>query len=195
MKEKMFVKTVLAGALLGLSGVSSASVWAPTNEDSNFATLSALFNISQGVKFGIFEDTASLSASVPSTLAAPVLTFNDGATVTFTQNGFNYNISTGSASGTLLGSSHFQLGWLASAGWVTETASTLLSLVGSTTWALDFVYPAQGLGNTQHLFAVDVTPSQALPDTPPAAVPVPAAVWLMASGLASFAASQRRKKA
>lgn len=193
-KVNKVVKAGLALGLLAASGAASASVWAPTDNDAQFANPYALlFNIPSGEKFGIFEDTASLSSTVGNAAIAPVLSFTDAATVLFTQNGINVDIKTDSSNGTLLGSSNFQLGWWSPAGWVTEHSSSMLNLLGKTSWSLAFVDPTyQGAGNEHRLFAFDIQASQATSDGG-APVPLPASVWFMTSALLGFLAKGRRK--
>lgn len=196
---KVFKAGVVAG-LLAMSDASSASVWAPTDNDSQFAnTYALLLNIPTGETFGIFEDTASLSNSVGNSLINPVLSFLDAATVTFTQNGANVDIKTGSSTGVLLGSSNFQLGWWSPTGWITESSSSMISLLGKTSWSLAFVDPTNhGAGNEHRLFAFDIQASQASSDYPgtggtPAAVPLPGSAWFMLTAMLGFLAKGRRK--
>ncbi|MBD9363746.1 hypothetical protein EBB_25290 [Methylomonas sp. EbB] len=73
MKLNTLVKTGIVAGLLAMSNASSASVWAPTNSDSQFANLYALlFNIPTGEKFALFEDTASLSSTTGDLNITPV---------------------------------------------------------------------------------------------------------------------------
>ncbi|ANE56708.1 hypothetical protein AYM39_17020 [Methylomonas sp. DH-1] len=196
---KVFKAGVVAG-LLAMSDASSASVWAPTDNDSQFAnTYALLLNIPTGEKFGIFEDTALLSSSIGNAIINPVLSFFDAATVTFTQNGVNVDIKTGNSTGALLGSSNFQLGWWSPTGWITENSSSMISLLGQTSWSLAFVDPTNhGAGNEHRLFAFDIKASQASSDYPgsggtPAAVPLPATAWFMMTAVLGFLAKGRRK--
>jgi hypothetical protein len=198
MKVNTILKTGIVAGLLAMSNASSASVWAPTDNDSQFANLYALlFNIPTGEKFALFEDTASLSSTAGDMNITPVLSFFDAATVTFTANGNDVDVSTDISSGVLLGSSNFQLGWWSPTGWITEHSSSAISLLGKTSWSLAFVDPTiQGANNEHRLFAFDINASQATGDFPGsgvAAVPLPATAWLMTSALLGFLYTGRRK--
>lgn len=186
----------LVTGMLALSHASSASVWAPTDNDSQFANPYALlFNLSSNEKFGLFEDTASLSSTNGDEAITPVLSFYDAATVTFTQNGNDTDVKIGNSSGVLFGSSNFQLGWWSPNGWVREHSSSMINLLGQTSWSLAFVDPTnQGPNNERRLFSVDITPSQAVPDFPQsgAPVPLPASVWFMTTALLGFLYKSRR---
>lgn len=177
----MFTKSAkgLALSLLLVSGASNAGVWAPTNADSNFFDLDTV-NFGTSVKqFGIFEDTAN-------TEAAPKLVFTGGSTIAFTQNGVNWNISNGSDSATLLGSSSFQIGYNRNGTWEFDISSAPFPYLGNSSWKLAF---GQGTGNLIDLFAIDIQPSQAQ-----APVPLPASVWMMGSALLGLIGVGRRKK-
>ena len=194
MKKVTFLKTGIAACLLAASSASSASVWAPTDNDSQFAnTYALLFNMPTGEKFGIFEDTAQLSSTTGNALINPVLSFFDAATVKFTVSGNDVDISASAANGELQGSSNFQLAWWSPSGWVTEYSSSVINLMGSSSWGLTFVDPSnQGSNNEHRLFAFDIKPSQATSDSP-AAVPLPASVWFMTTALLGFLYTGRRK--
>lgn len=178
----MFSKTTkgLALTLMLASSASHAGVWAPTNEDANFFDLDTLvFGNSTNV-FGIFEDNANVSTD------APILTFTGGATIAFQQNGVNWSISSGSSTGTLLGSYNFQIGFNRGGTWETEVTSGTNPVLGPSTWELSF---GSGQGNLKKLYAIDITASQAAPDT---VVPLPPAAWLMGSALVGMFATRRR---
>lgn len=194
MKNLTLFNICAAAYLFLASSISSARVWTPTNEDSQFANTSALwFNLSTGEKFGIFEDTTSLSSVTANALIDPIMSFFDAATVKFTAHGSDFDISSGSTSGVLRGSSSFQLGWWSPQGWVTERSSSMVSLLGSSSWNLTFIDPAApGYPGEHRLFGFDVKPSLATNDGP-AAVPLPASVWLMTAALLGFLYTGRNK--
>jgi len=187
MNVKKYLKTGVVAGLLAISNASSASVWAPTDSDSQFANLYALlFNLPSDEKFGLFEDTASLSSINGNAAITPVLSFIDAATVTFTSNGSNVDVKVGNTNGVLLGSSNFQLAWWSPSGWITEHSSSMISLLGQTSWGLAFVDPTNSGPNNEHrLFAFDIKASQATADFPGSAapVPLPASAWFMTTGL------------
>lgn len=194
MKNVPLLTFCAAAFLIFSTHLVSASVWAPINADSQFANTSALwFNLSKGEKFGIFEDTTSLSNVTANALIDPIISFFDAATVKFTANGSNFDVSTGIANGVLRGSSNFQLGWWSPQGWLTEHSSSNLSLLGSSSWNLTFVDPTNlAYSNEHRLFGFDVRPSLATNDGP-SAVPLPASVWLMTAALLGFLYTGRHK--
>jgi len=186
MKLVSSFKHWVAVCLLLVSGASSASVWAPSDGDSNFFSFTqASFPFVSGDMFGIFEDTVvDLGAS------APVLTFTGAAKVLFTVSGANYTVSSGASSGTLLGSNNFQLAWKTGSVWKFERDSTVTPL-GNLLYFSNAQNPAPG--NIHALLAVDIVRSQATSDTP--AVPLPASIWMMTSALMGLLYVGRRKSA
>jgi hypothetical protein len=177
------LKKSLTLALLLASNMSYAGIWAPTDGDSNFFDLDTLIFGTSANEFGIFEDTADIASSLPK------LVFTGGATVSFTQNGLNWDISNGSSSATLLGSYNFQIGFNRNGTWESETTSAPIAFLGNTTWELAF---GSGQGNLKKLYAIDIQPSQATTDFP-VPVPVPGAAWLMGSALIGMLSIGRRK--
>jgi len=170
----------LALSLLLASGASQAGVWAPTDGDSNFFDLDTLIFGTSTNEFGIFEDTASIGA-------APKLVFTGGATISFAQNGVNWDISNGLSSSTLLGSYNFQIGYNRNGTWEFEAATAPIAFLGNGAWELAFT----GQGNLKKLYAIDIQPSTAQADFP---VPLPPAAWLMGSALLGLIGVGRRKK-
>lgn len=191
MKNTSSFKQALAVFLFVTSTASSADVWKPSNTDSNFFTQEVLFGLTSSDTFGLFEDTLDFNSV---TASDAKLAFVGGTTVTFAQNGNDFSINTDAASGTLLGSSNFQLGWLSPSGWVTESSSKSLSLIGETVFALTFIDPSAPAGSGEHhLYVVDIEPSQATADHP-AAVPLPPSALYMISAVLGFFYTGRRKK-
>lgn len=184
MKKIPYLKTSLAACLLAVSGASSASVWAPNDGDVNFMSFStSSFPFpSLTDTFGIFEDTAMIGA------AAPVLSFTGVGAVSFVASGANYHIGTATASGTLLGSSNFQVGMLSGGVWSAAFGNANL---GSDAVMLAFA-DAEAFDNLHFLYAFDISPSQATDDGP-AAVPLPASVWMMTSALLGLLYTGRAK--
>ncbi|WP_020482743.1 hypothetical protein [Methylomonas sp. MK1] len=184
MKTIPYLKTSLAICLLAASSASSAGVWAPNDGDVNFLSFSqSSFPFpSLSDTFGIFEDTAVIGA------AAPVVAFTGVGAVSFTANGANYTIGTGTSSGTLLGSSNFQIGMLSDGVWSAAFGNVDL---GSDANLLAFA-DASEFNNLHFLYAFDISPSQASGDGP-AAVPLPASIWMMTSALLGVLYVGRRK--
>lgn len=183
------LKTSLAVCLLAVSSVSSASVipppvWAPNDGDVNFLSFSATsFPFpSLSDTFGIFEDTAKIDT------ATPIISFTGGGSVSFAASGSNYTIGTGIASGTLLGSNNFQIGMLSGGVWSAAHGNTEL---GSDLRLLTFTDNSQ-FNNLHFLYAFDISASLAADDAP-AAVPLPASVWLMTSALLGVLYTGRQK--
>ena len=182
------IKLCLAVFLLATASVSSADVWAPITADSTFFTLETLLNLPSTDTFGIFAATANIG------LVAPILSFNGGDSVSFNQVGANYTLSDSAASGTLLGSNNFQIGWMDSAGvWLAASGGSQLNMIGANDYSIAFIDPNANPANNIHtLYAVDVQPA---PASAPgiSAVPLPATAWLMISALMGFLFTGRSK--
>ncbi|TPQ26223.1 hypothetical protein ACH518_15900 [Methylomonas sp. HW2-6] len=184
MKINPFVKTSFAACLLAMSTASSASVWAPNDGDANFLAFSPTsFPFpSLSDTFGIFEDTANIAS------ATPVVTFTGVGAVSFAASGSNYTVNTGTSSGTLLGSSNFQIGMLSGGLWSSAFGNANL---GSDATLLMFA-DAGAFNNLHFLYSFDISPSQATSDGP-SAVPLPASAWLMTSAVLGLLFTGRRK--
>ncbi len=183
MKMTPSIKKSLVACLFAVSTASSASVWAPNDADINliaFNQSSSLFP-SLSDTFGIFEDTVIVGT------ATPVVTFSGVGAVTFTQNGANYDLSSGTSSGSLLGSNDFQIGFLSGGVWRAESGNLD---VGSDAQLLVFA-DTNEFNNLHFLYAFDVSPSSAT--GPVAPVPLPASIWVMTSGLLGLFFTGRRK--
>ena len=182
------IKPCLAVFLLATASVSNADVWAPVTADSTFFTLETLLNLPSTDTFGIFAATANIG------LVAPILSFNGGDSVSFNQVGANYTLSDSAASGTLLGSNNFQIGWMDSAGvWLAASGGSQLNMIGANDYSIAFIDPNANPANNIHtLYAVDV---QQAPASAPgiSAVPLPATAWLMISALMGFLFTGRSK--
>jgi hypothetical protein len=184
MKKNTSLKQVLGVSLFAISTASSAGVWAPNDGDINLISINPLgFAFpSLADTFGIFEDTADLST------AAPVLTFDGIGKIAFMQSGSDYTISHAAASGTLLGSSNFQIGFFSQGNWSSEVGNVNL---GSDANMLIFS-DGGAFENSHFLYGFDITPSRVTDDLP-AIVPLPASVWLMGSALLGVIMTGRRK--
>jgi hypothetical protein len=189
----MFFKKGLVVALLLATKLSHAAIWAPTAPivgDTNFFDLNTLIGLSSNLEFGIFEDTADVSAAN----ATPVLTFIGGTTVTFTpnsQNPTNWNlVSSNASTGTLLDSYNFQIAYKRSNVWETEQSSAPISLLGSNTWQFSF---GQGVGALKTLYVVDIKQGSVISDVPVLPTPLPATAWFMCTALVGLFFTGRRK--
>lgn len=185
MKNISTIKHWLGVSLFAVSTVSAAEVWEPNDGDINLMSISPLGFAFPALNdtFGIFEDNADLR------FAAPVLTFDGVGSVSFTPTGSNYTISNDGDSGTLLGSNKFQIGFLSQDGWSSEVAKFNF---GSDANLLIFNDGASaGNSNAHFLYAFDVTAVEG--SAPPAAVPLPGAIWFMGSALIGFMVTGRRK--
>ncbi|WP_446811620.1 hypothetical protein ACH50O_08665 [Methylomonas sp. 2BW1-5-20] len=186
MKPILSLKTWLAVCLFAVSGTSFASVWAPSDGNSNFyPDTASSFPFYSSDTFGIFEDNVNLSTD------APVLTFTGAASVTFAAIGANYSVTSGSSTGTLLGSSNFQLAWWSGSSWKFEIES-LVHPLGNVLLFANTLNPSKQ--DIHRLLAVDIVRSHATSDGP-SAVPLPASVWMMTSALLGLLYTGRRKTA
>ena len=163
--------------LLIISNAVNASIWMPTASDVNFFSFGGFGGWVPTGTIGIFEGTDSITAA-----STPVVSFSDGATVSFAQNGSNWDIkvvsltATGSTSSTetLLGSNQFQLGWRSNGAWVPQTGSNANPWTPNF-WQLTFVDSSLPFNNTDTLYATNIkiiTSSSVA-----AAIPLPAAAW------------------
>ncbi len=186
MKPILSLKTWLAVCLFAVSSTCFASIWAPTDGGSNFLSLTtASFPSPSTDVFGIFDDNADLNND------SPVVKFKGVGDVVFTPNGSNFNVSAGSFSGQLSGSNYFQIAWLSGSVW-----KAAVKVTGSATgYELVFANTTTPSKADSHfLYAFDIRPVVPSSGTP-AAVPLPASVWMMTSALLGLLYTGRRKAA
>jgi len=179
----------LASVILMLAApVANATVWHPTNEDTDFIQLD--FSGTPGAGAGISTNGGILALFDDDTgFAGPALEIGtDGGHVVFTDNNdgswnaevFDLNnVSGGSI--TLANNNWFVLGIDWGAGYFGDTNYVLTSTPDTYLIVFDGQDSQQGQisGNT---LAVDLAP-----------IPVPAAVWLFGSGLLGLVAVARRR--
>ena len=175
---KTLLKTTLLTTLLATGNTFAATIWEPSN-----ATLgNELFNVDiaaiEGGQLALFEadDTAmanpypleeygSINFAMPSGASAPTLMIMDG------RNQFTEIAATGSMD--------FMLGMNSGNGW---TADSGFQWLGGDFYQVDF-------GASGHATLVDAIPATAAP----AAVPVPAAAWLLGSALLGLTGLGRKR--
>jgi hypothetical protein len=162
-------------ALTLVSSIASATVWNPTNEDTDFIQIGPIFD-TNGAELAMFDD---------SDFGGTALTIGDaGGQVVFTDNGGSWNaeffdvngISGGSI--TLSVDNSFVLGmtWDGGSTYYTDSSYTLVSAPDD--YGIAFT-DGEVTGRT---LAIDVAP-----------IPVPAAVWLFGTGLLGLVGVARRR--
>ncbi|MDD1620625.1 MAG: hypothetical protein LUQ11_04015 [Methylococcaceae bacterium] len=188
------------GIILGLltaSHVASANVWSPTASDVNFLAYgpfsSAFSGWTQTGTIGIFEDNVNVATSTP------VAKFSNGATVTFTPNGSNWDIKLASMGAdtlteTLAASNQFQLGWLSNGKWIPEAGNNSNPWTPNF-WQLTFIDGSLASNNTETLYATNIKlPSQLVDSFPLTTVPLPAAAWSFMLGIMGLLAIGKRRQ-
>ena len=179
---------VAASFAMASSVASAATIWAPTNEDTDFIQLDFAGTPVAGP--GISTNGGTLALFDESDFGGNALVIGeDGGQVVITDNNngswnaefFDKNDTSG-GSITLLDNANFMLGMDWGMGYVGDSNATLVS--SPDTYLIVF----HGYDNpdnhiTANTLAVDLAP-----------IPVPAAVWLFGTGLIGLVAVARRKK-
>jgi len=184
----MKILLYLASAALMLASTSvNATVWHPTNSDTDFIQLDFMGNSDAGP--GVSTNGGTLALFDDSDFGGNALVIGEnGGHVVFTDNendSWNAEVfdvtNTSGGSITLSNNPNFVLGMDWGAGYFGDTNSTLISSPDTYLIVFDgqdgFERPISG--NT---LAVDLAP-----------IPVPAAVWLFGSGLLGLVAVMRRR--
>lgn len=167
----------------------AATVWAPTNEDSDFIQFDFAGNPNTGP--GISTNGGTLALFDDSDFGGNALVIGQmGGHIVFTDNTDGswdaefFDISnTSGGSITLSNDSSYTLGIDWGAGYFGDSNATLISSPDTYLIVFDGV-DAQGRRISGNTLAVDLAP-----------IPVPAAVWLFGSGLLGLAGLARRKTA
>ena len=178
----------MASFLLASSVASAATIWAPTNEDTDFIQLD--FAGTPDAGRGISTNGGTLALFDDSDFGGTALVIGQqGGQVVFTDNNdgswnaefFDVSeISGGSI--TLSGNANFTLGMDWGLGYFGDSNATLISSPDTYLIVFDG-YDAQENPISGNTLAVDLAP-----------IPVPAAVWLFGTGLIGLVAVARRKK-
>lgn len=174
----MKLQTILTAAVISLSTsvASAATVWMPTNSDTDFLQ----FEIG-----GLSTNSGSLALFDEADFGGTGLIIGaNGGDVTFQANGSNWDATfSGGGTITLLDDYNFVLGmsWDGGSTWY-DDSSYLLAGGAPDSYQINFDGYNAGLEVMGSTIGVDLQP-----------VPVPAAVWLFGSGLMGLAAIARRR--
>lgn len=173
----MKLQTILTAAVISLStgAANAATVWMPTNVDTDFLQFEIAGLSTNGGSLALF-DEADFGGSG---LIIGAL----GGEVSFQANGSNWDASFNGNTITLLDDYNFVLGmsWNGGTDWY-EDSSYLLAGGASDSYQINFDGSNADLEVMGSTLGVDLQP-----------VPVPAAVWLFGSGLMGLAAMARRR--
>jgi len=178
---------VAATFMLASSAATAATIWAPTNADTDFIQLDFAGNPDLGP--GISTNGGTLALFDDSDFGGNALEIgSDGGQVVFTDNmngSWNAEVfdvtSTSGGSITLSSNANFVLGMDWGSGYFDDTNTTLIS--SPSTYLI--VFDGRDAGGNRisgNTLAVDLAP-----------IPVPAAVWLFGSGLLGLAGVARRR--
>ena len=167
---------LFAGLMISTPAMSASTIWVPTDGDVQVS----FTNPATGT-IGLFDDiSAAVGAETIITGAAlPLATFD---LVTFAASGMDFTATNQANSFiTLTDTKQFVLGYKPDGGndWLADTATIDH---GNNTFTVVF-------DNAGTTYLIDVENV-----TPPAAIPVPPAVWLFGSGLLGLVGMARRKK-
>ena len=179
---------VVASFAMASSVASAATIWAPTNEDTDFIQLD--FAGTPDAGRGISTNGGTLALFDDSDFGGTALIIGQqGGQVVFTDNNDGSRIAeffdvsnTSGGSITLSNNANFTLGMDWGLGYFGDSNSTLISSPDTYLIVFDG-YDAQENRISGNTLAVDLAP-----------IPVPAAVWLFGTGLIGLVAVARRKK-
>jgi hypothetical protein len=171
-----------ATALMTASSVAfSATIWTPTNEDTDFIQFDFAGITTDGGTLALFDDDTGFAGTA-------LVIGSSGGNVVFTDNSdgswdaqFFDVFNTPGATITLAGGNNFVLGIDWGAGYAGDTSYSLQS--SPDTYLINFDgVAADGSSKSGSTLAVDLAP-----------IPVPAAVWLFGSGLLGLVGVARRR--
>ena len=179
---------VAATFMLTSFTATAATIWAPTNEDTDFIQLD--FAGTPDAGRGISTNGGTLALFDDSDFGGNALVIGeDGGQVVFSDNldgswtaEVFYENNTSGGSITLSNNANFTLGMDWGLGYFGDSNSTLISSPDTYLIVFDG-YDAQENRISGNTLAVDLAP-----------IPVPAAVWLFGTGLIGLVAVARRKK-
>ena len=176
--------------MLASSVATAATIWAPTNIDTDFIQFDFAGNPNAGAGISTNGGTLALFDDSDTTFANALIIGQNGGQVVFTDNNdgsWNAEVfdvsNTSGGSITLSGDNSFSLGMDWGMGYFGDSNASLLSSPDTYLVVFDGYdeFERSISGNT---LAVDLAP-----------VPVPAAVWLFGSGLLGLVGIARRKTA
>ena len=178
----------MASFLLASSVASAATIWAPTNEDTDFIQLD--FAGTPDAGRGISTNGGTLALFDDSDFGGTALVIGQqGGQVVFSDNNDGswnaefFDVSKASGGSiTLSGDNSFSLGMDWSAGYYGDSNATLISSPDTYLIIFDGL-DGSGAKISGNTLAVDLAP-----------VPVPAAVWLFGSGLLGLVGIARRRQ-
>jgi hypothetical protein len=169
--------------MLATSAATAATIWAPTNSDTDFIK----FDLNPGIStnggiLALFDDSdAGFGNALEIAQDGGEVRFSDNNDGSWNAEVFDVsNVSGGSI--TLSGNTNFLLGIDWGAGYFGDTNFSLLSSPDTYLIVFDGI---DGLGNriSGNTLAVDLAP-----------IPVPAAAWLFGTGLLGIVAIARRRR-